>query len=48
MGDGNIVGSLEAEEHDPEDLDTEGWESHPPDLDEEGEEDEDEEDDLVD
>jgi hypothetical protein len=47
MRDGTIVGSLEAEEHDPEDL--EGWESQPPDLDdEEGSEEKQEEDDLVD
>jgi hypothetical protein len=46
MRDGSIVGSLEAEEHDPEDLDTEGSESHPQDLDED--EEEEEEDDLVD
>ncbi len=47
MRDGSIVGSLEAEEHDPEDLDTEGWESHPPDLDEDEDREEEEEDDLV-
>jgi hypothetical protein len=46
MRDGTIVGSLEAEEHDPEDL--EGWESDPPYLDEDGEEEDEEEDDLVD
>jgi hypothetical protein len=46
MRDGSIVGSLEAEEHDPADLGTEGWESDPPDLDEDKEEEE--EDDLVD
>ncbi len=46
MRERTIVGSLEAEEGDAEDLDTEGWGSHLASLDDE--EDEDEEDDLVD
>ncbi|HXB54146.1 MAG TPA: hypothetical protein VN461_05145 [Vicinamibacteria bacterium] len=48
MGERTIVGSLEAEEHDPDDLDTEGWESHPPDLDDDERDEDEEEDDLAD